>query len=339
MAKAYGLNPVDESLSTYVHQTFNVFTLAKNATVKDNGCNPGVVVSVGPKTLKKGTDIFGDKTRLNAKYGKGGWSATFRPGWKLEMTRVRSRAMTTCSNPISNWVWVWIWLPPKKHHHKPPPHVIAPSVSAQAQACVEEGGATGIISGSATNPNKKGYDVTVVIDSKTGTFFIPAGGSTSFTFSGFAPGTYTGTAHLNGTKKTATFSVTVEQCAPPPSMSAVMNSIQEVYNDGEIYPNLSGMLNSPAGDTISCALSVVNDTKDGPGAGSIQDPTSYKFTSTGNNQVVGTWVYVAPDDNGGNASVGWDYLKLVCKDLSNSKVRPATAYSLEFEVQAAPPQQ
>ncbi len=124
----------------------------------------------------------------------------------------------------------------------------------------------------------------------------------------------------------------------PTSMSAVMNSIQEVYNDGELYPNLSGMLNSPVGDTISCALSVVNETKDGPGAGSIQDPTSYTFTSTGNNQVVGTWVYVAPNDNGGDASVGLNnYLKLVCTDLSNTKVTPATAYSLEFPVMATPP--
>ena len=112
---AHGLRAVDESTITYVKDSVNVFTLARTATVNDNGCKDGKTIGVGTTTLKPGTSVFGDHTTLNAKYGKGGWSPMAHPGWNKLAVQINSTAMTTCSNPISGPIWVWIWVPPVHH--------------------------------------------------------------------------------------------------------------------------------------------------------------------------------------------------------------------------------
>jgi len=120
-SRVLGVRSVDETLSEHLKNHFHVFTLAQDATINDNGCKNGQVVAVGKKTLKKGTSAFGEGASLDAKYGPGGWSPTFRLGWNMAIATVASRAMTTCDNPISGAITVLIWVRPNTEKAPPPP--------------------------------------------------------------------------------------------------------------------------------------------------------------------------------------------------------------------------
>jgi hypothetical protein len=136
----------------------------------------------------------------------------------------------------------------------PPPHVpAAPSISAQAQACVKVGEATGVVTGSVFNNDTAAHAATVTVGSKsTSPFTVSAGGSAPFTLSGFAPGTYTVVATMPDINKSATTQVTVNQCATPPP--AVPPSVIDVtqLNDvdaGATSPNFCATVTLPSGHT------------------------------------------------------------------------------------------
>lgn len=182
----------------------------------------------------------------------------------------KNGASAMCLTATVDGVRVKILLPVKcanvglvsKHRvHKkpPPPHVNGPAVSAQAQACVEEGGTSGTITGSVTNPNSKRYTIIIRLGGQTTTLVVPAGGSATFTLTGFAPGTYTGTATLAGTKKTAVFSVTVEQCAPPAHFTGLTCQGQEEVTGGASSKLVCDVTNDN-GAEIDLSVQVLTNT-------------------------------------------------------------------------------
>jgi len=210
--KAAGWRRMDGSAKLFMSQRGREFKLARPADIEDFGCKPGDMYSVGKRHYGKGEHVI---AIVPSKYDPGRISGHPHKGWKRILIWVHVIGRGNCANGFKNLVLVYAYVPRRRHHHKPPPHVSAPAVSAQAQACVEEGGTSGIINGSVTNPNSKSYTIVVRLNGQTAMLVVPAGASSAFTFTGFAPGTYTGTATLKGTNKVAGFSVTVEQCSHP----------------------------------------------------------------------------------------------------------------------------
>jgi hypothetical protein len=139
--------------------------------------------------------------------------------------------------------------PPPAHQCQPPstgtyPNCItpvAPSASAQAQACVNAGASNGVITGIVLDNNSSADTAVINIGSKTITVSVPAHGSANFTLSGFAPGSYLGTALLQTVGLSATFGVTVQQCSvvtPPPVQHYVQISCtwqEEITVGGSSY--------------------------------------------------------------------------------------------------------
>lgn len=100
----------------------------------------------------------------------------------------------------------------------PPPTYSAPSVSANAQACVEPGQATGIVTVTATNNNDVAVPATYAFPGKADqTATIAANATVAKQFTGVAPGSYTGTVSFGApVNKTAQYNVVVEECEAPP---------------------------------------------------------------------------------------------------------------------------
>lgn len=167
----------------------------------------------------------------------------------------------------------------------PPPVNNAPSVAAQAQACVAPSGTNGVVTGTVSNPNNIADNAVITIGSQTTTVSVPAGGSTSFTLSGFAPGTYTGSATLQSAGKSASFQVTVAQCTPPqqtpPSITS-MTTINDVHMGGT-SPNFNVGTVVPLGHSgsLTCSAQYGSFT-----------PSSVSVTGMSTS----TFTYVAPDD-------------------------------------------
>jgi hypothetical protein len=91
-----------------------------------------------------------------------------------------------------------------------------PTVSASANACVEQGQQSGVITVVVGNPNDADT-ANVTVGSQTKSTPVGAGSTASLTFSGYAPGNYAVVATLVNAKKSATTQVTVGKCviAPP----------------------------------------------------------------------------------------------------------------------------
>jgi hypothetical protein len=100
----------------------------------------------------------------------------------------------------------------------PPPPPKAPTVSAQAQACVNQGESNGVVNGTVTNPNGTADIADISLDGHSTSVSVAANGLASFSLSGFAPGTYSGTATLRTAGTSASFSVPVAQCPPSPKV-------------------------------------------------------------------------------------------------------------------------
>jgi hypothetical protein len=133
---------------------------------------------------------------------------------------------------------------------------VGPTVWAQAKACVNAGSSNGIVTGTVKNPNEVTDNATVTLDGQTvDVNNIASGQTAAFTLSGLPPGTYTGTANLVGAKTSTTFTVTVGQCATPPTCPSgdtgtYPNCQQPVCPTGDTgtYPNCSPP-QCPSGDT------------------------------------------------------------------------------------------
>lgn len=112
------------------------------------------------------------------------------------------------------------------------PTYVAPSVSANAQACVEPGQATGIVTITATNNNNVAVPATYAFPGKSDqTATIAANATVAKQFTGIAPGSYTGTVSFGApVNKTAQFNVTVEECVAPPTPAPDLIEI-ETIND------------------------------------------------------------------------------------------------------------
>lgn len=132
-------------------------------------------------------------------------------------------------------------------------------ISAQAKACVAEGGKTGVIEVSGKNPNNQAAPGTVTVNGQTQSFASIAAGSTvSASFSGFAPGNYSGTFSLGAPINLSTdFTVTVLKCDTPPAPTMVltidkMNDIDQsvVPSSGPIewsWTDLQAHVTAPTG--------------------------------------------------------------------------------------------
>lgn len=111
------------------------------------------------------------------------------------------------------------------------------SVSASAEACVDKGASNGVVNGVVVNNDSFADSVLVTLGGKSTTVSVGASGSSGFSLSGFAPGTYTGTAKFQVANLTTSFSVTVGQCSsppPPPSHSTSIScQVQEEITGGD----------------------------------------------------------------------------------------------------------
>ena len=105
----YGINPVNDTVGNYAKTRFSVGILAKDATIKNEGCSGGSLGNAGNKHLGRGTKVFYDHTALNAKYPQG-WSHVAKKGYRPIQAVVPFAAQTTCSNPGKNFVVVTIWI-------------------------------------------------------------------------------------------------------------------------------------------------------------------------------------------------------------------------------------
>lgn len=131
----------------------------------------------------------------------------------------------------------------------------APTVSVQARACVNPGEATGIIDVVVGNPNDTADTAVVTVGSQTKTVSVAANSTANLAFTGYAPGTYSVTAMLQQAGKSASTTVTVNECdvPPPPVDNAPQISCvfpAHVYVGGNVY------LWCEASDSDGDALSV-----------------------------------------------------------------------------------
>lgn len=203
------------------------------------------------------------------------------------------QAKTTVSNSAQAAAYVaaqvnmysGAWVSCSSTTSPPPPSYNAPSVAAQAQACVAPSGINGVVTGTVSNPNNIADNALITIGSQTITVTVPANGSTGFSLSNFAPGTYTGSASLQTAQKSVSFQVTVQQCAPPqqtpPSITS-MTTINDVEMGGT-SPNFNVGTVVPLGHSGSliCSAQYGSFT---PSTVSVSGMSTSTFT------------YVAPND-------------------------------------------
>lgn len=136
----------------------------------------------------------------------------------------------------------------------------APSVSANASACVEPGQATGIVTVTATNNNNVSAPATFTFPGKADqTVTIAAGATVNRQFTGVAPGSYSGSVVFGSPiNKSAPYSVTVNECdVPEPVDNApvvnIMGSPAHLYVGGNAYIWIEA--SDPDGDAVSVQVS------------------------------------------------------------------------------------
>jgi hypothetical protein len=143
-------------------------------------------------------------------------------------------------------------------------------------------------------------------------------------------------SHTMSTGESFTFSFVNRKTSPPPPTMEVKNvtSPEEVYSDGETYPNLYADAYTPNGHSITCVIGVVNPNDHSQsGYGSILAPRSYTFVSAGYNRV-GPYTYKAPADT---SAIGkYDQIEVTCHDNTNSAVANASAFSLPIPIRQPP---
>lgn len=178
------------------------------------------------------------------------------------------------------------WVSCSSTTSPPPPSYNAPGVSAQATSCDTVGHNPGIVSGTVSNPNGVADTAVVTIGSQSVTVSVPANGSTAFTMpNGYAPGTYTGSAHLQSAGTSASFQVSVAQCTPPqqtpPSITS-MTTINDVEMGGT-SPNFNVGTVVPLGHSGSLTCSA-------------QYGSFTLSTVSVSGMSTSTFTYVAPND-------------------------------------------
>lgn len=109
-SKFFGIQPLNETLANRVHTTFAVATLARDATIQNEGCSGGALFGAGPKHLPAGTKVWIDMTSLKAKFPNGFSLNPKGKGWKRMAVAVQFRAQTTCTNPGKATVVVFVWV-------------------------------------------------------------------------------------------------------------------------------------------------------------------------------------------------------------------------------------
>jgi len=176
----------------------------------------------------------------------------------------------------------------------PPPQYNAPSVSAQAEACVAQGGTTGVVDGTVTNPNGIADTASVTLNGVTKTVSVAANSSAAFQFTGLAVGSYTGSATLQTAGQSTNFTVAVQQCSTPqqtPPTVVNMTQLNDV-DAGATSPNFCATVNVPGSDQGTLTFSA-------------QYGTFQITTFAVNGQVQKCTTYVAPTEvpSGGRDSV------------------------------------
>lgn len=164
------------------------------------------------------------KTKAQAKLkGPGSISAKQRTDVIVE---AKAKARMKIEAEASAWC--------KDTPSEPTPETEKPTVTAQAKACVKPGEASGVITGTVGSPNSTADTAVISIGSQSTEKSVSAGGTASFSFSGFAPGTYTVNVTLKNAKKSTSTTVVVEKCdVPPPAEPPVFVQFRE-FNDLEV---------------------------------------------------------------------------------------------------------
>lgn len=132
---------------------------------------------------------------------------------------------------------------PEGYECEPEPEPEAPTASGSAKACVKQNEQTGVITAVGTNPNDVSASGTLTVGGQTYQFpNVGAGQSVTRDFSGFAPGTYTGSFSLSSPiNMSATFQVTVQQCASTPKPVLVeISTINDVLVNNSRTNTVSG---------------------------------------------------------------------------------------------------
>lgn len=108
----------------------------------------------------------------------------------------------------------------------PPPSYDAPSVSANASACVKPGESTGVVTVNTVNNNDTAVNATFKLAGKPDqTKSVAANSSASVQFTGLAPGSYSGSVSFGApVNKSAAFNVTVNVCDVPPPYECPPNT-------------------------------------------------------------------------------------------------------------------
>ena len=206
----------------------------------------------------------------------------------------------------------------------PPPSYNAPGISAQATSCDTAGHNPGIVSGTVSNPNGVADTAVVTIGSQSVTVSVPANGSTAFTMpNGYAPGTYTGSAHLQSAGTSASFQVSVAQCTPPQQTppSIVNYTTLNDVDAGGTSPNFCATVNLPGSDQGVLTFAATY--------GSFQTST---FTVAG--QVQKCTTYVAPTEV---PSGGRDSITVYVRDNTTGLSAQSPTQSFPINTPPAPP--
>jgi hypothetical protein len=326
-SKFFGVQPLNENLATRVNTTFGVATLARDATIQNEGCSGGALFGAGPKHLSAGTKVWIDMTSLKAKFPNGFSLAPKGKGWKRVVVAVQFRAQTTCTNPGKATVLVFVWVKVKAVVPTAP---TVPKTQSPQEFCVT---------------NLKGS-----WNSDTNTCSIQQGNCSQAVIiignnNNVTQGPITCTtppAPCNCTPSVPPVVVPPIVIPPPvvvpptPTMDVKnVTSPEEVNNDGEIYPNLYADAYTPNGDSITCVIGVTNpNDHTQSGLGSIVGQRSFTFTSHGYDRV-GPYSYQAPTDS---TTVGLnDQLEVTCHDNTNKSVKDASGFSRPFPIIATKP--
>jgi hypothetical protein len=170
----------------------------------------------------------------------------------------------------------------------------APTASASAKACVNQGEQTGVIDLFGSNPNNVAAPGSFTVGGKSldaGT--VAANGSVTGQLSGFAPGTYHGTFSLGApVNKSVDFTVTVDQCQQLPQhfVQISCTGFEEISGGGSMIvkcdvstddQSAKIALSAHSNDANS-RVSGINCFSQGGSASCTGDGT-YEFTVTGVN--------------------------------------------------------
>ena len=126
-------------------------------------------------------------------------------------------------------------------------------------------------------------------------------------------------------------------CTPAPPTMEVKNvtTPQEVYDDGETYPNVCADVTAPNGDSITLVFSVVNPSDHTQsGIGTMVGQRTFTFTSQGFDHICGA-TYQAPNTLDANGRQ--EQIEATAHDNSNTSVANASGFSQPFTIMNRPP--